>query len=95
MFKLDSDNSNAFEFEFEGETYSVPSRLGLPMARFRRMRKALASAEDKNEALFDEVMAVFDEYVPEVMERITLEQAMSLFRAYSLGEDEEVSLGES
>ena len=95
MFKLDSGKSKVFEFEFEGETYSVPSRLGLPMARFRRMRKALATAEDKDEALFDEIMAVFDEHVPEVMERITLEQAMSLFRAYSLGDDGEASLGES
>lgn len=95
MFKLDSGKSNVFEFEFEGETYSVPSRLGLPMARFRKMRKVLASADDQNEALFDEIMDVFDEYVPDVMRRITLEQAMSLFRAYSHDDEGEASLGES
>ena len=94
MFKLEESAAKRFEFEFEGETYSIPSRQGLPMSTFRAIRKALAESDDAEEALFDEIMKVFDEYVPDVMAKIDLSQAMALFRAYSLGDDG-ASLGES
>ena len=93
MFKLESNEQKVFEFEFDGKTYSIPSRLGLPMARFRKIQKAITQADDKEEALFDEIMAVFDEYAPGIMEQLTLGQAMELFKAYS--SDDDTSLGES
>lgn len=94
MFKLDDSKAKSFEFEFEGKVYLIPSRTGLPMSTFRKIRKALAESDNSEEALFDEIMKVFDEYAPEVMDRIDLNQAMQLFRAYSVEDDGE-SLGES
>ena len=94
MFKLDESKAKTFDFEFEGKTYSVPSRNSLPMRTFREIRKALSDSNNSEEALFDEIMKVFDEYIPEVMERIDLGQAMELFKAYSVEDDGE-SLGES
>ena len=94
MFKLDESKAKTFDFEFEGKTYSVPSRNSLPMRTVREIRKALSDSNNSEEALFDEIMKVFDEYIPEVMERIDLGQAMELFKAYSVEDDGE-SLGES
>ena len=94
MFKLEDSRAKTFDFEFEGKTYSVPSRNSLPMTKFREIRKALSESGNSEEVLFDEIMKIFDEYIPEVMERIDLGQAMELFKAYSV-EDEGASLGES
>lgn len=94
MFKLDGSESRTFDFEFDGKSYSVPSRESLPLPKFRAIRRALAEADNAEEALFDEIMKLFDEHVPEVMERIDLGQAMALFKAYSTGGDE-ADLGES
>ena len=94
MFKLEDSKAKTFDFEYEGKTYSVPSRNSLPMTKFREIRKALAESGNSEEVLFDEIMKIFDEYIPEVMERIDLGQAMELFKAYSI-EDEGASLGES
>lgn len=93
MFKLDDSKAESFKFEFEGKVYSIPSRTGLPMSTFRNIRKALAESDNSEEALFDEIMKVFDQYIPDVMERIDLNQAMELFKAYSV-EDDGASLGE-
>lgn len=94
MFKLEKSTAKSFEFEFEGETYSIPSRESLPMARFREIRAALAGSDNSEETLFDEIMRLFDEYVPDVMARIDLGQAMKLFQAYSV-DDDGANLGES
>lgn len=94
MFKLEDSKAKTFEFEFDGKTYSVPSRESLPMSTFRAIRAALAESGGSEEVLFDEIMKIFDEYIPEVMERIDLGQAMELFKAYSV-EDDGASLGES
>ena len=94
MFKLEDSKAKTFDFEFDGKTYSVPSRDSLPMSTFRSIRKALAESGNSEEVLFDEIMKIFDEYIPEVMERIDLGQAMELFKAYSV-EDDGASLGES
>lgn len=93
MFKLDKCTANPFEFEFEGKTYTVPNKLDLPMPVFMAIRKAIIESNDPQEALFDEVMKLFEQYVPEVMEKITLSQATELFKAYAI--DEGDSLGES
>lgn len=94
MFKLDASTAKTFDFEYDGKTYSIPSRESLPMSTFRSIRKAIAESDNSDEALFDEIMKLFDEYVPEVMERIDLGQAMELFKAYS-SEDDGASLGKS
>lgn len=94
MFKLESSKAKTFDFEFEGKTYSVPSRQSLPMSTFRGIRKAIADSDNSEETLFDEIMKLFDEYVPDVMARIDLGQAMVLFQAYSV-DDDGASLGES
>lgn len=94
MFKLEESKAKTFDFEYEGKTYSVPSRNSLPMSTFRAIRAALAESGGSEEVLFDEIMKIFDEYIPDVMERIDLGQAMELFKAYSV-EDEGASLGES
>lgn len=64
------------------------------MPRFRKIQKAISKADDKEEALFDEIMAIFDEYAPGIMERLSLGQAMELFKAYSADEND-ATLGES
>ena len=94
MFKLEKSKAKTFDFMFGGKKYSIPSRASLPMKRFREIRKALAEADYSEEVLFDEIMKLFDEYAPDVMERIDLGQAMELFKAYS-SEDDDASLGES
>ena len=94
MFKLESKPKQDFKFEFEGEVYSIPSRSSLPMKRFREIRKAIQESDSPEETGFDEIMKIFDEHIPEVMERIDMAQAMELFRAYSNGGDE-ASLGKS
>ena len=96
MFKLEDSKQDDFMFEFEGKTYSIPSRNSLPLSTFKAMRKAINAAKDPEEAVFDEVMKLFDEYAPEVTKKITLAQAMELFKAYANDEtDDEASLGES
>ena len=94
MFKLESSKAKTFDFEYEGKTYSIPSRESLPMARFREIRAALADSDNSEEVLFDEIMRLFDEYVPDVMASIDLGQAMELFKAYS-SDDDGANLGES
>ena len=41
MYVLDSKGQEPFNFEFDGETYSIPSRQGLPMPVFRSIQKAI------------------------------------------------------
>ena len=94
MFKLEKSGAKTFDFEFEGKKYSVPSRQSLPVSTFRSMRKAINESDNQEEALFDEVMKLFDKYVPAVMKKIDLSQAMELFKAYST-EDDGASLGKS
>lgn len=94
MFKLEESKAKTFDFEFEGKTYSVPSRESLPFATFRAIRKAIAESDNPEETGFDEIMKLFDEYIPEVMEKIDFEQAARLFSAYSTM-DEGESLGKS
>lgn len=94
MFELQSTERDSFEFSYEGKTYTVPARTSLPMPIFRKIRKAISESNNPEEALFDEVMELFDQYAPEVMSKIDLGQAMALFQAYANGGDEP-KLGES
>ena len=87
MFKLDESKSKTFDFEYKGKVYSVPNRESLPMTTFRAIRKAISESDNSDEVLFDEIMNLFDEYVPEVMQSIDLSQAMELFKAYSTDGD--------
>lgn len=93
MFVLEKKKPTVFEFEYDGKTYSVPARTSLPMSKFRAIRKAIVESDNPEETGFDEIMALFDEYIPEVMESISTEQAMELFSAYANGGDEPL-LGE-
>lgn len=96
MYKLDDSKPTTFDFEYDGKVYSVPARTSLPMSTFRAIRKAIADSSNPEETGFDEIMKLFDEYIPEVMESIDMGQAMELFRAYSsLDTGEGASLGES
>lgn len=94
MYELKKSGGEAFQFSYEGKTYEIPSRTSLSMAKFRKIRKAIAESKNPEETAFDEVMEIFDEYAPDVMGTIDLGQAMSLFKAYANG-GEEPSLGES
>ena len=97
MYKLEGSKAKTFDFEYDGKTYSVPSRESLPMSTFRAIRKAIAESDSPEETGFDEIMKLFDEYIPEVMENIDMGQALELFRAYSFMDDGEdsASLGKS
>lgn len=95
MYKLENSTAKTFDFEYEGKTYSVPARTSLPMSTFRAIRKAIADSDNPEETGFDEIMKLFDEYIPEVMERIDMGQALELFKAYSSMDDGEgATLGE-
>ena len=94
MFKLEKSKAKTFDFEYDGKEYSVPSVSSLPMKRFRAIREKLAESNNSAEVFFDEIMNLFDEYIPEVMDTIDLDEAKALFKAYS-AENDEASLGES
>ena len=83
MFKLEESKPDLFEFEYKGKTYGIPAIDSLPFSTFMRIRKKLSSAEDAGELGFDEIMALFEQYVPEVMDDINLTQAKELFMAYA------------
>lgn len=83
MFKLEESKPELFEFEYKGKTYGVPAIDSLPFCTFMRIRKKLSSAEDAGELGFDEIMSLFEQYVPEVMEEINMKQAKELFMAYA------------
>lgn len=93
MFKLEESKAKTFEFEYRGETYSIPSVDGLPLKVYRKIRKAISESDNPEEAMFDEIMGLFDEYIPDVMDVIDFEEAKTLFIAYSSGDG--ASLGES
>lgn len=94
MYEVAKSTAKKFAFAYNGKAYEVPARGSLPIMTFRAIRKAMADAENSEEAFFDEVMKLFDEHAPEVMESIDLDQAMELFRAYATDGDEP-TLGES
>lgn len=94
MYQVKEQKAKRFSFEFDGKAYEVPARGSLPIQTFRAIRKAMAESDNAEEVFFDEVMKLFDEYAPEVMEAIDLDQAMDLFRAYATDGDEP-TLGES
>ena len=85
MFKLEEAKPELFEFEYKGKTYGVPAIDSLPFCTFMRIRKKLSgtSIEDAGELGFDEIMSLFEQYVPEVMEEINMKQAKELFMAYA------------
>ena len=95
MFKIPETEPEVFEFEFEGETYSIPAVSALGINRFRKIRKALKASSNQSETMFDELMSVFDEYIPEAMEKMTMGQATALFREYARATNGNASLGES
>ena len=94
MFELSESTADVFRFTYKGKEYEVPSRAGLPLSVFRRIRKAIAESDKPEETMFDEIMALFDEYIPDVMEELKLEQAVELFTAYANG-GEDATMGES
>ena len=95
MFILEESAPRLWEFEFGGEVYGIPAVDSLPLSTYRRIRRAIGEAGDKaDDAFFDEVMRLFDEYAPEVVDKLDLEQAKALFVAYSTNDDG-AGLGES
>lgn len=92
MFKLAEEKPKMFEFEYKGKKYGVPVVDSLPFATFMRIRAKMSESEDAGEAGFDEIMGLFSQYAPSVMEEITLAQAKELFVAYSASGS--ASLGE-
>ena len=94
MYVLEARKPSMFEFEYDGERYSVPSVDSLPFKTFMRIRRKLAeSGADAGELGFDEVMGLFEQYVPDVMERLKVDEAKELFVAYASSGT--ASLGES
>ena len=83
MFKLESAKPELFEFTYKGKKYGVPTVDSLPISTFMRIRKKMGEAEDASEVMFDEVMALFEQYAPKVMDEISLTQAKKLLDAYS------------
>ena len=95
MFKLEEATPELFEFEYKGKKYGVPAIDSLPFSTFMRIRKKLSGSaqEDVGELGFDEIMGLFEHYVPDVMDDINLTQAKELFIAYAASGS--ASLGES
>lgn len=83
MYKLEEAKPELFEFTYKGKKYGVPTIDSLPFATFMRIRKKMGESDDAGEAGFDEIMGLFEQYAPKVMESINLAQAKELFIAYS------------
>lgn len=83
MFKLEDRKPVMFEFEYKGKKHGVPTIDSLPFSTFMRIRKKLSDSEDANELGFDEIMGLFEQYIPDVMDEISLDQAKELFIAYA------------
>lgn len=83
MYKLEEAKPELFEFTYKGKKYGVPTIDSLPFATFMRIRKKMGESDDAGEAGFDEIMGLFEQYAPKVMEDINLAQAKELFIAYS------------
>lgn len=83
MFKLEEVKPELFEFEYKGNKYGIPTIDSLPFSTFMRIRKKMGESDDAGESGFDEIMGLFEQYAPEVMEDINLTQAKELFIAYS------------
>lgn len=83
MYKLEEQKPDMFEFEYKGKKHGVPSIDSLPFSTFMRIRKKLSGSDDPGELGFDEIMGLFEQYVPDVMEEINLNQAKELFIAYA------------
>lgn len=83
VYKLESRKPTMFEFEFEGKVYGVPAMDSLPSAVFMRIRRKLEESDNQAEMGFDEIMSLFESYVPDVMEKIDFGQAKELLVAYA------------
>ena len=94
MFELSESTADVFRFTYKGKEYAIPSRASLPLPVFRRIRKAISESDNPEEEGFDQIMALFDEYIPDVMEELSFEQAVKLFTAYANG-GEDATMGES
>lgn len=95
MYKVETSEAAQFEFEIDGKAYSIPRRESLPMPVFRKMRKRISEAEDQAEEAINAVFDLFDEFAPGALDSLTFEQAISLASAYTNGESEGDTLGES
>ena len=85
MFELADRKPELWEFTYKGRKYGIPTIDSLPFATFMRIRKKMSESgntSDIGELGFDEIMGLFEKYIPKVMESITLEQAKELFVAY-------------
>lgn len=93
MFTIDTAEKHVFEFSFEGEVYSLPARESLGIKWMRELKKRFDAAEDKQEEAVWAMLDLIEEYVPEVFDKLTFEQALQLVTAYTT--DEGASMGES
>ena len=83
MFKLEDRQPVMFEFEYKNKKHGIPTPDSLPFATFMRIRKKLSdNPSEAGELGFDEIMGLFEQYIPDVMETITVDQAKDLFVAY-------------
>lgn len=92
VYKLQAREPQMFEFEYKGNVYKVPAIDSLRFATFMRIRRALQDADSPEEVGFDEVMEIFDAYIPDVMSEMLMDEAKELFIAYS---SNGTSMGES
>ena len=84
MYKLEEAKQEFFEFTTpKGKKYGIPTIDSLPFRTWMRIREKLNDSDNVGEAGFDEIMGLFDQYCPEVMDEINLEQAKNLLMAYS------------
>ena len=83
MYKLEEQKPNMFEFEYKGKKHEIPAIDSLPVSTFMRIRKKMNESVGADEAGFDEIMGLFEQYAPDVMAEIILSQAKELIVAYS------------
>lgn len=83
MFKLEEAKPELFEFEYKGKKHGIPAIDSLPFSTFMRIREKLSDSDNAGELGFDEIMNLFNQYVPDVMDEINITQAKELFIAYA------------
>lgn len=83
VYKLQAREPEMFEFEYKGKVHRVPAINSLRFSTFMRIREALQGSDSPEEVGFDEIMGIFNAYVPDVMAEMLMDEAKELFVAYS------------
>lgn len=94
MYTLLEGDEETFTFKIERKTYKLPRITSLPFRKFRKFQERVKSSDNKNEEAIDCIFGLFEEYIPDALDKMTFAEVAQLAGDYAANNGD-VALGES